>query len=287
MQNFKVAMVQHQTTTTDKDHNANMAEQYIKEAAQNNADFVLFPECWLTSYSPPDICRSHKPIEEIKSTPEFKAWYENTLTEGDKHITQICRSAKEQQIGVLITGFTKGKSTPQNTAFVIDQNGQIILKYSKVHTCDFDWERCLESGDAFKTCMFNGINIGVMICYDREYPESARELALQGAELIMVPNFCGDMPPRLKELSVRAMENMVGIAMANPPGKGLGSSCAYNPMVWDKDENGNHIDNAIIVAGEEFCGIVYANFDIDKLRKHRSNEDLGKYRKPHAYRHLT
>lgn len=72
-----------------------------------------------------------------------------------------------------------------------------------------------------------------MICYDREYPESARELMLQGAELILVPNDCDNMRPRLRELSVRAIENMTGIAMANPPGPGAGRSCAYSPVAWD------------------------------------------------------
>lgn len=90
--------------------------------------------------------------------------------------------------------------------------------------------------------------MGCMICYDREYPESARELMLNGAELIMHPNSCDGMLPRLKELSVRAMENMVGIAMANPPAQGMGNSCAFHPMVWTKE--GIPLDNAIFVGNE-------------------------------------
>ena len=140
----------------------------------------------------------------------------------------------------------------------------------------------MESGQEFKVCKFDGVNIGVMICYDREYPESARELMLQGAEIIFNPNCCGGMEPRLKELSVRAMENMVGVAMANPPAPGMGRSAAFNPMVWD--ENGEVLDNTIIVAEEFFEGIVYAEFDIDVIRKYRENEDLGKFRKPRAYK---
>lgn len=159
------------------------------------------------------------------------------------------------------------------------------MKYSKVHTCDFDWERYLESGQEFKVCEFDGIKCGIMICYDREYPESARELMLQGAEIILHPNCCGGMEPRLKELSVRAMENMVGIAMANPPSDDGGRSCAFHPMVWD--ENGETLDNTIIVVDKHYEGIIYAEFDMDAIRKHRQREDLGKFRKPGAYRHLT
>jgi len=78
---------------------------------------------------------------------------------------------------------------------------------------------------------------------------------------------------------------MVGIAMANPPGRQAGNSCAYNPMVWDK--NGNLVDNTIVIADAEYDGIVYASFDIEAIREHREREDLGKYRKTGAYRHLV
>lgn len=77
--------------------------------------------------------------------------------------------AKELSIGIVITSFTKGVRRPQNSAFVIDRNGNVLLKYSKVHTCDFDAERMLESGNEFKVCDFDGVKIGIMICYDREY----------------------------------------------------------------------------------------------------------------------
>ena len=73
-----------------------------------------------------------------------------------------------------------------------------------------------------------------MICYDREYPESARILMLKGAELILVPNDCGAMAPRVQALSTRAYENTVGIVMANPNGENAGCSCAFSPICWDQ-----------------------------------------------------
>lgn len=187
--------------------------------------------------------------------------------------------ARELSIGIVITGFTAGKQRPRNSAFVIGREGEILMQYNKVHTCDFSLEQYLESGERFSVCHFDGVCLGVMICYDREYPESARELALQGAELILVPNDCDVMEPRLMELSVRAMENMVGVAMANPPGPGVGRSCAYSPMVWDGD-------NTLLVAGEDSDGLVYATFDMDAILAYRRQEDLGKFRRPQAYKHL-
>ncbi|MCR5835153.1 MAG: carbon-nitrogen hydrolase family protein [Lachnospiraceae bacterium] len=279
---LKVAMVQYDANEPDIDFNTKVAMKYIKEAKESGADIVLFPECFLTAYCCPDIVEELLPLEELENDSEFIDWCNSAVTEEEEHVLQIRKLAKELQIGVVITAFTKGEKYPQNTAFIIDRNGDIILKYSKVHTCDFDWERYLESGQEFKVCEFDGVNIGVMICYDREYPESARELMLLGAEIIFNPNCCGGMEPRLKELSVRAMENMVGVAMANPPAPGMGRSAAFNPMVWG--ENGEVLDNTIIVAEEFFEGIVYAEFDIDVIRKYRENEDLGKFRKPRAYK---
>lgn len=279
---LKVAMVQYDANEPNIDFNTKVAMKYIKEAKKSGAGIVLFPECFLTAYCCPDIVEELLPLEELENDSEFIGWCNSAVTEEEEHVLQIRKLAKELQIGVVITAFTKGEKYPQNTAFIIDRNGDIILKYSKVHTCDFDWERYLESGQEFKVCKFDGVNIGVMICYDREYPESARKLMLQGAEIIFNPNCCGGMEPRLKELSVRAMENMVGVAMANPPAPGMGRSAAFNPMVWD--ENGEVLDNTIIVAEEFFEGIVYAEFDIDVIRKYRENEDLGKFRKPRAYK---
>ena len=285
MKKLKVALIQYDTITPDIEQNTITAIKLIREASENGADLVLFPECFLTSYSVPDICERLLPIQEIENHQDFIKWCENALTEDEKHFVQITNLAAELNIGVVITGFSKGNQYPKNTAWIIDRDGKVILKYSKVHTCDFDWERYLESGDIFPVCRFDGITMGCMICYDREYPESARELMLSGAELIMHPNSCSGMMPRLKELSVRALENMVGIAMANPPSEGMGNSCAFNPMVWT--EEGISLDNAIFVGKELEETIYYVEFDIDEIRAYREREDLGKYRKTKAYKKLV
>lgn len=281
--NFRVAIVQYRASGEIAE-NTEKACAFIREAAERQADMVLFPECFLTTYEFPEVCQEIPPLEELRKEPSFQTWRNAALGEEDAHLARIASLAEELRIGVTITAFSKGKNFPQNSAWVIGRDGSKLLKYSKVHTCDFSLERYLESGDHFPVCTFDGIKLGVMICYDREYPESARELMLAGAEIILVPNDCGSMAPRLRELSVRAMENMVGIAMANPPGKNMGRSCAYDPMVWGEDGEG--IDNEKLAADERFEGIVCADFDMEAIREYRAQEDLGKYRKTGAYRRL-
>lgn len=74
------------------------------------------------------------------------------------------------------------------------RTAQNWLHYSKVHTCDFDLEKVLSSGDDFYVTDLDigkgTVKIGSMICFDREFPESARILMLKGAEIILAPNAC-------------------------------------------------------------------------------------------------
>ena len=197
----------------------------------------------------------------------------------------VAEYAKKYKIGVVLTSFTKGNKQPQNSAFVINKSGDILMKYSKVHTCDFADERNVESGKEFKVCDFEGIQLGIMICYDREYPESARILMLKGAEVILVPNDCGSMQPRVRALSTRAYENMVAVAMANPNGDNAGCSCAFNPICWDR--NGNCVDNTVLLADDKTEGILYAEFDMEAIREYRNREMLGNtFRKVEAYSQL-
>ena len=261
---FKVAVLQKHSANRAYEENIHTIIRYMTEAKENNADILLLPECFITGY---DLTINN---EAAISESELKL---------------LCGKAKELGIGLIATALTKGKKRPQNSAFVIDRYGEILMKYAKVHTCDFADERVLEPGTEFRVCDFGGVKIGVMICYDREYPESARILMLKGAEIILVPNDCVSMRPRLQALSTRAYENMCGVAMANPNGKNAGNSCAYSPVCWD--DNGDCVDNTLLLADAETEGLFYAEFDMDAIRQYREREMMGNtFRKTSAYSKL-
>lgn len=263
---YKVAILQKRSKNGNTSENISDILVSMQEAAENSADILLLPECYVTGYDLP-----------MK--------YKKCIEDEGIEIKKICDAAKMYKIGVVLTSFTKGKSQPQNTAFVINKSGEKLMKYSKVHTCDFADEKEIESGNEFKVCDCDGIKIGIMICYDREYPESARILMLKGAEIILVPNDCGSMKPRVQALSTRAYENMIGVAMANPNGANAGCSCAFSPICWD--ENGQCVDNTILLADEKTEGIVYAEFDIDAIRDYRNSEMMGNtFRKVESYGEL-
>lgn len=263
---FKLAILQMRSENRAYDKNTETIIDCMRIASENKADMLLLPECFITGY-------------DLSISNDF------ALSDDDNHIKKLCDTAKELKIGIVATAITKGSSKPQNSAFVINKNGEILLKYSKVHTCDFADEKALEPGKEFQVCDCDGVKIGIMICYDKEYPESARVLMLKGAEIILVPNDCGSMKPRIQALSTRAYENMCGIAMANPNGFNAGNSCAFSPVCWDK--NGICVDNTLLLADDTTEGLFYADFDMDKIRDYREREMMGNtFRKVYAYDEL-
>jgi predicted amidohydrolase len=127
-----------------------------------------------------------------------------------------------------------------------------------------------------------------MICFDREFPESARILALGGAELILTPNACELEANRLGQFRARAFENMVAVAMTNyaaPSKNGNGHSAAFDGVVFDAQ--GRSLDSLVVEAGGAE-GVYLAPFDLDRLRAYRRREVWGgAYRRPGAYGLLT
>lgn len=285
MSAMKIALVQKRAVPNCPKRNLELAVRYIGEASCLGADLVLFPEMWSNGYAPPFDGAFDDPTDPAFEK-ERKEWLENAVAIESGYVTAVKDAAAEYKIGVCATFLSKTEDKFQNTAIVIDRSGKILLNYAKVHTCDFSLEKLLQHGSEFRVCDFEGVQIGVMICYDREFPESARVLMLKGAEIILVPNACDMNPLRLNQLSTRAFENMVGVAMANYPGKGWGGSCAFSPVVFD--ENGNCLDNVIIKADDVLEDILIAEFDMDRMRAYRERETWGNaYRKPEAYADLV
>lgn len=260
---MRIAILQKKSPIRQPARSTEIVIGAMRQAAAGGADILLLPEAFLTGYDLP-----------MRN--------EEALPEDNPYLPRICAAAKALHLGVVATAIMQGRAKPQNAAYVIDKDGTLCMKYAKVHTCDFADEACLESGDAFRVCDFHGVKLGIMICYDREYPESARILMLQGAELILVPNDCASMAPRVQALSTRAYENMVGVAMANPNGENAGNSCAFSPICWDGD--GRCVDNTLLLAGEREEGLFCADFDMEAIRRYREHEMMGNtYRKVDAY----
>ena len=111
-----------------------------------------------------------------------------------------------------------------------------------------------------------------MICFDREFPESARILMLKGAELILTPNACELEANRIGQFRARAFENMLGVAMANYAiPQENGHSAAFDGIAFK--ETGSRDTCLVQADGHE--GIYLAEFDLDMLRAYRAQRSLG------------
>jgi (R)-amidase len=108
-----------------------------------------------------------------------------------------------------------------NTTVLIDANGEIALRYRKTHLWASD-VGVFTPGDRFETCVWNGVTVGLLICYDIEFPETARAVAALDADLLIVTN--GNMDPfgpvHRRAITARAMENQMFALMVNRCGSG-------------------------------------------------------------------
>ena len=253
-------------------------KEAVNKAKELGADIAVFPEMWSNGYN--------------IYNREFKEWKNDSIDIESDFIKSFINLSKELNIAILITYLEKRNDDRLNSAMLIDRFGNVKYNYSKVHTCDFDVEKNLTSGDDFYVCSLNtekgDVEVGCMICYDREFPESARVLMLKGAEVILVPNACPMEINRLSQLRGRAYENMTAICTCNYPvdvPDCNGHSSIFDGMVYLPDVSGSR-DTCVLETGENE-GVYTGKIDLDKLRWYRENEVHGNcYRKVEKYKIL-
>ncbi|MCL4179587.1 MAG: carbon-nitrogen hydrolase family protein [Verrucomicrobia bacterium] len=214
-----VALLQLAPFGADLEKNLEKGEDYCRRAKLQGADIILFPEMWSIGYS-----RFHLPGTNY--TPDeyplgFEEWKARAVDSSDRFIRHFRALARELEIAIVITYLEKWDGLPRNSASVINARGEIVMTYAKVHTSDMKaTESNCTPGDGFYVCdldLGDTVRIGIMICFDREFPESARILMVKGAEIVLTPNACNLEEKRLSQFRVRAIENAFGVAPAGPP----------------------------------------------------------------------
>ncbi len=281
---FNIALLQLNSTHSIED-NMLKGIEYCKKAKEMGADIAVFPEMWNNGYE----MLFEGDLKDQDNIPQEKVdkWNSKAIESDNEFINEYTNLAKELKMAIAITYLEKTEQKPRNTVVIIDRKGKIILKYSKIHTVDSKMEAFTEPGTEFKTCDLDygrgKVKLGTMICFDRDFPESARILMLQGSEIILVPNACYMSKIRLEQLKVRAYENMVGIVTVNYANHG-GKSSVYSPIV--RNINKHELNSEMLVMNDKE-EIKIAQFNMSEIREYRSRETLGDaYRKPYAYNQL-
>jgi len=286
MDSLTVALLQLRSPGADPGRAGREGEKACREAARLGADLALFPEMWQIGYADWDD------LETAHST------YEELATETDgPFVGHFCDLAKELEMAIVVTYLQQWKGSPRNAATLIDRRGRRVLTYAKVHTCDFSTEARLEPGTDFPVADLElkdgSVRVGLMICYDREFPESARLLMLGGAEVVLTPNACPLDEDRIGQFRARAFENMLGVAMTNyaAPDPSSNSRDAYNghSVAFSGICYGEHgHQEHKLVEADESEGVFLASFDLAALRGYRKRQTWGDaYRKPGNYQALV
>ena len=273
MKSLKVALLQLLPENT-LEGNMKKGMDSCRKAKAIGADIALFPEMWSSGYHIPED------TEELRAA---------AVSSDSEFVRAFGGLANELHMAVGITFLETFEPLPRNTICLFDRFGSCVLKYAKVHTCDFGDECRLTAGDDFYTADLDTeqgrVKVGAMICYDREFPESARILLLKGAEIILVPNACPMEINRISQLRARAYENMTGIATVNYPyGKPdcNGHSTAFDGIAYREEQPGSR-DTLILEAGERE-GIYLADFPVEEIRAYRKHEVHGNaFRHPRKY----
>lgn len=266
---FKIALVQYQSVLGDLQKNADRAVEMVREAAAKGAKIVCFPEMFNTGYN----------FQRIGDG------FHNCGETIDGHtITRLQKVAKECACYVIapITLEKKVKGVFYNAAVVIDDEGVVLGDYSKHHLWAAE-RYYFHAGEDIPVFDTKYGKIGVMICYDAGFPETARVLTLKGAELIFMPSAWRIQDWDMWNLNIpqRALENTLYVAGVNRFGHEDDLYMFGNSKVADWR------GRIIAESKEEKEEIVYAEIDLDQLTKARLDIHYLKDRRPDSYKLLS
>jgi predicted amidohydrolase len=274
---FKVALLQLLAAGNDQQANLLKGDKACRSAADLGADLALFPEMWNIGY-----------YEWGDAGDNATALAAQAITVDGDFVGHFRSLASELDMAIAVTFLEDWPTGPRNSLALIDRHGSVVLRYAKVHTCDFGDEALLTPGREFPVAEMDArsgtVKVGAMICFDLLFPEAARALMLEGAELILVPNASRNDENHRICLRARSVENMAAVAQANyaAPQQG-GHSVAFDAVSYAWDDDGATIDPTILQAGAEEV-IHIAQFNLLRIRAFREAETQGDaYRKPATY----
>ena len=264
----------------DTSTNLAKAEQLVRQAAQQGAQIILLQELFETPY----FCK--------KPNPDYLQLA--TTVADNPAITHFKNIAKELKVVLPISFFERAGQARFNSIAIIDADGSVLGVYRKSHIPDgpgYHEKYYFNPGDTgFKVWQTHYAKIGVGICWDQWFPECARAMALQGAELLFYPTAIGSEPhdPTITS-SAHWQRVQQGHAGAN-----LTPVIASN-RIGSEEQDGYDITfyGASFIAdqfGEKVAelndadqGVALHSFDLDKLEHTRTAWGVFRDRRPNLY----
>jgi N-carbamoylputrescine amidase len=276
---FSIGIVQ---CALDGTREANVArvETLIREAAERGAQIILTPELFEGPYFP--------------QTEDELAF--DLAAPLDGHPTVARMRALAAKLGVVlpVSFFERAGQSYYNSLVTIDADGTPLGVYRKSHIPDgpgYEEKFYFRPGDTgFKVWRTRHGRIGVGICWDQWFPEAARSMALQGAEILLYPTAIGSEPnapendtkaPWQRAMIGHAVANAMPVAAANRIG--TENRLTFYGSSFVCDQRGD----VAVELGRAEEGAATVSFDREALRRYRANWGFFRDRRPDLYGRLT
>lgn len=289
MRQVKVAALQF-SCSKDVQENINKAEKMVREAADNGANIILLPELFERQY----FCQEKR-----------YDYYDYALPlEKNPAVNRFKEVAKELGVVIPVSFYERDIDRLFNTVAMIDANGSVLGIYRKTHIPDdhfYQEKFYFTPGDTgFKVFDTRFGCIGVGICWDQWFPETARCMAVQGAEMLLYPTAIGSEPILdvdssghwRRVMQGHAAANLMPVVAANRIGvetvepckenAGQSSSLDFYGCSFIADATGD-----IIASAKQEETILYGEFDLDVLKEERLSWGLFRDRRPETYIVMT
>jgi len=257
----RIALYQGPGEAGNVDANLATLAAVVERAAEAGAGLAVFPEMFLSGYN---IADATFQLAEPAEGHSRRA---------------VAAAARRAGVAVLYGYPERAGTAIYNAAALVGRDGGALANYRKVHLYGAEERRLFRHGDRGFSCVdVDGLRVGILICYDVEFPEAVRTLALEGAELIAVPTalFGNHGFISTTVVPARAWENQVFVAYANRCGREgdlryTGLSCVVAPDGRDLARAGT---------GEE---LILADLDGAAYAKSRADNPYLADRRPDLY----
>ncbi len=260
-----------QAITTDVEGNTVRGLVALEEAAARGANLIVYPELAFTPFYPQRRV-NEMPLHLAEPIP-------GPTTD------RFCKAARRLGVVVVLNLYEHAGSQAFDASPVINADGKLLGKTRMMHITDYEGfyeQGYYVPGDSGAPVYDTACGrIGVAICYDRHYPEYLRALALQGADLVVVPQagVLGEWPDGLfeAELQVASFQNGYFMALANRVGREDLLTFAGASFVTDPD-------GRVVAQAPVGCDtILYVDLDLEKCALSHARQLFMKHRRPQMY----
>jgi N-carbamoylputrescine amidase len=260
----------------DVDENVERVTALVRQAAEQGAQIALAPEL----FEGPYFCR----VQDARNFARARS------VEGHRTVQHFRALARELGLVIPVSFFERVGHAYYNSVAIIDADGSLLGVYRKSHIPDgpgYQEKFYFRPGDTgFKAWRTKHGTVGVGICWDQWFPECARAMVLQGAEVLLYPTAIGSEPedpqldtrdPWMRAMIGHAVSNAVPIAAANRVGNEGGQIFYGSSFIAD------HRGERLAELGRSERGVIIASLDLDQIRRDRASFGFFRDRRPELY----